>query len=347
MGLSLVVLAYFIAREIFPTNRLAGLTLPLVIVFHPQMVFLDAYTNSDSTAAGASTLILLLVVHMIRHGLSLWKCALVGLLSALALLSKYAALSVIAAAAFGLLAAGWLNGASLQGIVAAAVMALSVFALSSSWWFLRELHEYPQDLLGTQTMRHIWAVDTKKAQVFNSGLWAVISDFTWWRMMYFSFWGIFGYMTNYLFRPFLISYFALTLTAIAGGIFSLRNFEQANSLIKLKMSIKDVQDIPDASMAELKLLAINATFFISILINISAMVWSSSLNLGGAQGRYLFANEVPIIALTISGLLSFGKKFGRGFLLTFIALNVVSFLWATVKIYLLYFRGVPWSGHAH
>ncbi|MFX5522664.1 hypothetical protein ABTD78_25650, partial [Acinetobacter baumannii] len=70
-------------------------------------------------------------------------------------------------------------------------------------------------------------------------------------------------------------------------------------------------------MDTLKNAAIYAMFALSVIANLSAMIWSSSLNLGGAQGRYLFGCEVPIIALTISGLLCL-KKFGGKLVVSFV-----------------------------
>ena len=333
MGISLVWIAYFIARELYPKNRLAGLMLPTAIVFHPQMVFVDAYTNCDVTAATASALIFLLVIRMIRHGLNLWSCCAVGLLSGLAVLSKYSALSVVAAALLGLISAGWLNGASPGAIVAAVGMALSALALLCNWWFVRELHEYPNDLLGTKTMRSIWAVATDKPLEFNSGLWSVIADRRWWYMMYFSFWGMFDNMTQYLPKPIYVTYLAFMLAAIAGGVSRLKVIPKLFDLAMIRLKLKDNQDIPEENLELLKYAAIYKMFAISIIINLAAMIWSSSLNLGGAQGRYLFCNELPVFALTIGGFTAFKrKKFGKRLLLTFLAFSIFVYFWSFVLL---------------
>jgi 4-amino-4-deoxy-L-arabinose transferase-like glycosyltransferase len=332
MGISLVWIAYFLARELYPKNRLAGLALPMAIVFHPQMVFLDAYTNSDATAATASALIFLLVVRMIRRGLNLWQCCGVGILSGLAVLSKYAALSVVAAAVLGLIAAGWLNGASVALTVASIGVTLSALALSCSWWFFRELHEYSGDLLGTKTMRSIWAVATNKPLVFNSGVWSVIVDFRWWRLMYFSFWGLFDNMTQYLPKPIYVTYFAFMLIAIAGGVSRLKELPKLLNMLAIRLRLKENDDFPEENLEILKYGAIYKMFALSIIINLAAMIWSSSLNLGGAQGRYLFANELPIFALTISGLLSLSGKCSKKLLWGFLAFSVFAYVWSFVLL---------------
>jgi 4-amino-4-deoxy-L-arabinose transferase-like glycosyltransferase len=332
MGISLVWIAYFLARELYPKNRLAGLILPTAIIFHPQMVFVDAYTNSDITATTASSLIFLLVVRMIRHGLNLWSCCVVGLLSGLAILSKYAALSVVAAAFLGLISAGWLNGASLGAIVASLGVALSALAFSSSWWFVREMHEYPNDLLGTKTMRSIWAVATNKPLEFNSGVWSVISDFRWWRLMYFSFWGLFDNMTQYMVKPVYVVYFAYMLAAITGGALRLKEIPKLFNLAMIRLRVMDNEDISEEDLERLKYSAIYKMFAISLFINFAAMIWSTSINLGGAQGRYLFCNELPIFALTIGGLAAFKKELSKKLLWSFLAFSVVVYIYAFVLL---------------
>ena len=335
MGLALVITVYFIARELYPANRWTRLALPLVVVLHPQMVLLDAYTNCDSTAAFVSAIILLLSIRMIKNGLALRGCFALGLLSGLAALSKYSALSVIVASGFALIAAGWLNGASLKMIFAGFGVMVSTLALSCLWWFVRELSEYPGDLLGTQTMRQIWAVTYHRPVFYRLNIWHVIKDFAWWRMTYFSYWGMFGYMTKYIWRPFYIIYFLYTLAAIAGGLSQLRQCPKFVRLVLLKFSGNQAQS-NEEDLAALKVGAIYLTFFIALAVNLSAMIWSSSLNLGGAQGRYLFACEVPIVALTIGGLQSLSLKHGTGFVNAFVLFNFVVYVWSFVYLFQAY-----------
>lgn len=325
MGISLVWAAYFLARELYPNNRLACRALPLAIVFHPQMVFLDSYTNCDATAAAASGFIFLLVVRMIRRGLNLSSCFAFGVLSGVAALSKYAALSVVAAAGLGLISAGWLNGSSLGMLASAIAVTASSFAASCSWWFVREIQQYPDDMLGTKTMRSIWAAALNKPMVYDSGVWSVIKDFKWWRLMYFSFWGVFDNMTRYLPKPIYVTYFSFMILAIAGGV---SRFKVLPGLIDLtfeRFRSKSIRDIPAEHLEKLKYAAIYKMFAVSIIINMAAMVWSTSLNLGGAQGRYLFANELPIFALTIGGLLAFKEKYREPLIKAFLIFSILTY----------------------
>jgi 4-amino-4-deoxy-L-arabinose transferase-like glycosyltransferase len=322
MGVILVWIAYFIARELYPKNRLAGLVLPTAIVFHPQMIFVDAYTNSDVTAATASALIFLLVVRMIRHGLNLWSCCAVGFLSGLAILSKYTTLSVVAAALLGLISAGWLNGASIGVIIASFGLAVSALALSCNWWFVRELHEYPSDLLGTKTMRTTWAVAANKKLEFDSGILSVIISFKWWRMVYFSFWALFDNMDQYIWRPAYIVYLIFISSAIAGGIAKIRVIAKLVNLAVVRLKLKSNQDISEEDLELLKYSAIYKIFAVSIFINLAAMIWSESHNVGGATGRYLFCNEIPIFALIIGGFATLNEKYSRIILWAFLAFSV-------------------------
>ena len=337
MGWVLIVAAYFIARELYGDRRWIAMCLPAIILLHPQMVLLHAYINCDSTAVAASALIFLLVIRMIKNGLSLRGCSIVGLLAGLIALSKYASLAVVMAAGFGILAAGWLNGASLSLIVAACGITLSVFALSCSWWFAREMHEYPGDLLGTQAMRHIWAFYAHRPQTFKISVWQIIKSLSWWRMTYFSYWGMFGYMTRYLWRPFYFIYLAYQLLAIAGGALRIRaaNKFAVQSMAKVHLQNKEDLTEEETDLLTPKYVSIYLIFLLSILVTLAAMIWSSSLNLGGAQGRYLFGCEVPIVALTMSGLLCFNnlrKGLGNKLVVSFVIFNLVVYIWSFVTL---------------
>jgi hypothetical protein len=326
MGISLVWAAYFLARELYPNNRLACRALPLAIAFHPQMVFLDSYTNCDATAAAASGFIFLLVVRMIRRGLNLWSCCAFGILSGLAVLSKYAALSVVAATGLGLISAGLLNGSSLAMIASAIGVSAASFAASCGWWFVRELQQYPNDLLGTKTMRSIWAAAVNKPMVYNSGVWSVIRNFKWWRLLYFSFWGLFDNMTRYLPKPVYCTYFAFMFIAIAGGVSRLKTVPELVGLTVERFRAKRVKDVSTEHLEKLQYVAIYKMFALSIIINLAAIVWSESINLGGAQGRYLFVNELPIFALTISGIMALKERYRALLLWAFLIFSLFTYL---------------------
>ncbi len=70
MGVLVVVAAYFIGQILFLPDRLAAIALPLLIVFHPQFVFVNSYANNDVTTAALSALSLLLLILCLRDGLS-------------------------------------------------------------------------------------------------------------------------------------------------------------------------------------------------------------------------------------------------------------------------------------
>ncbi|HEY9684056.1 MAG TPA: hypothetical protein V6C86_20910 [Oculatellaceae cyanobacterium] len=336
MGVILIWAVYLIGRELYPKSRIATLSLPAIVLFHPQMALLHGYINCDSTAVAAAALILWLVVRMIMQGLTLGGCTLLGLLSGVIALSKYASLAVVLAAGCGLLAAGWLNGASLALVFASCGIAVSVFALTCNWWVARELQEYPGDLLGTQTMRRIWAVTYGRPLQYKESIWHVIKEFRWWRMTYFSYWGMFGYMTRYLWRPFYFIYLFYSLAAIAGGIRRMGFFKEFGSLLSLKLRMKSIDDVSKEDLEKLKYVAIYSVFAIALIATLAAMIWSSSLNLGGPQGRYLFGCEVPIVAMTVSGLMALSKKHGEKIVLSFVGFDFIVYMWSTVTLFHTY-----------
>jgi len=73
-----------------------------------------------------------------------------------------------------------------------------------------------------------------------------------------------------------------------------------------------------------------ATCFLS---NLAMMIYSSTKNLGGAQGRYLFPSEIPIISLILGGLYLTGRHTGRPLILLFVVFNFVVYLAAVCLLY--------------
>jgi hypothetical protein len=333
MGLVAIVGAYFLARRLFVGNRVARWALPLLMVFQPQLVLVHSYTNNDSTASALGVVILLILVLIIKRGLSISSSLALGFFLGWLALCKYAAYSLFFGAAFALLGAAWLNGCSIVFLIKNLALVFSVCAFTCGWWFVRELYEYPGDLLGINTMYLTWAVHFNKPLNYSENIWHVIKDLPRWRMAVDSFWGVFGYMTRYLWRPLYTIYFAFVMLATIGGAFKLFDLKSGYQLVAGHLKWKSTQNLAPEAKGGLEYAVILCTFAICLMVNLAAMTYSASKSLGGLQGRYLFSSDVAILALIVSGLLALSSKYGQWLVVALVVFNAIVYVVAFAMLY--------------
>ncbi|HEY9792404.1 MAG TPA: hypothetical protein V6D22_18525 [Candidatus Obscuribacterales bacterium] len=323
-GLVLLYSAYHIGKELFPNKRLLQMALPAVLIFHPQLAFLHAYANNDSTSSALSGVLLLLTLRSIRRGITVQRSLLVGLLLGWLALSKYSGLAVVPAVAFGLIAAAAMERTPLPRLMAAVTACIGACAVTCGWWFVRNVHEFAGDMLGTKTMFTSWALTFHKDLHYYEPPSHIIKSLRWWRMMFYSYWAMFGYMTKYIWRPAYLTYVGYLIASVAGLLLTvvqpgrLRSATTARSIVGW------------CCMA------------LTIVANLCAMIWASTGNLGGPQGRYLFTSEVPIAALMLLGLYKLGGKHGSKVVFSFVVFNMAVCFGSLVMLCRLYgFHATP------
>lgn len=320
MGLILIFAAYQSGKLLFK-ERLLALALPATLVVHPQLAFLHSYSNNDSTSSALSSLIILIMLRIVYHGVSLKRATAVGALIGWTALTKFSAVAVIPVVILAIVAAtvihstGWMLTLSAFGIIAALAAAIS------GWWFFRNYYEFNGDIMGTKTMYATWAKLFNREAQFYLPPSHIVKNFSWWRMLFFSFWGLFGYMTKYLWRPVYVIYGVFFFTAVAALA---RNVFSA---IKNSFSEKKWLTADNCAWACLTLV---------LVINIASVVWASVFNLGGPQGRYLFTSEIPIISLILLGLRRLSSKFGDKLVIAFIVWNATVCFGSLAYLFSLY-----------
>jgi hypothetical protein len=325
MGLICVLMSYYLALELFAENMVCAIALPLMLMFHPQFVLVCAYSNTDTTTCALTTTLMVLFCRMIKRGAD-WKQAVwMGFLLGWVALSKYSGYAIYPTALFAVAAAFVIHRYSVKQMAVFTLALGSSFAATCLWWFWRNYQIYNGDFLGTQTMYRSWALTYHRSLSFHMTPWAVMKQRAWWRMTAFSYWGMFGYMNKYLWRPLYFGYIAFMIIAIAGGgsrvlmpLFQKRSgklFESRKSLI-----------MP----------AIWISLLICVAANLAAMVAASTINLGGPQGRYLFPSEAAFMALLIGGLWSMGKQSRKWFVIAAVAYNFIVCVWSFAMLFPLY-----------
>lgn len=302
---------------LFPANRIASVALPLLIVFHPQLVFVNSYTNTDSMATAVSSLIVLLLVSSFRGGISVIRASAVGALFGLLALCKHTGLSLAPAIFFGVILSCYSNGMSVPQMVSRAV-ALSLAAVAASgWWFVRNYIEFSGDWLGTRTMYDSWkAVLQSDANGAVKHPWPALNKMAYWRYMFFDYCGLFGYMDRYLWRPIYLLFLAFWATSNVGAFIAAKS----QSGIAAKQWLRN-----------------NAVWLMLIVFptcNLLANVVATSMNVTGPHGRYLFPSEIPILACIIAGLSALGRRAGSVSIVALVALNAAVAIGAWCAYYM-------------
>ncbi len=95
MSLIVVAAAWWMGRRLFIDNHLAAVAVPLLIVFHPQFVFVSAYVNNDMTTAALSSLILINLILVLDNGLSAAHIFFLAVFLSWLILSKYSGLHLL------------------------------------------------------------------------------------------------------------------------------------------------------------------------------------------------------------------------------------------------------------
>lgn len=299
VGLPSVWLAWLLARELFSdgadaaVDRLHRVVMPLLVVFHPQLAFTQSYTNNDSFAITLSCAAIYMATTAIKRGFSFVHATALGAILAVAALSKYTTMTLVPVMVASLIAAGLLNGLSASALALSLALFTLAFSATCGWWFLRNHTLYGNDILGTRTMYETWSqiLPRENGQIVNP--WPPVQKFSWWRFVFFDFWGLFGYMNRYLWRPFYIAFLVLSATAAVGFV---------KSVARL------ISEGADSCVEKKKTSAVWAMLLSCALLNFASVLQVTFSNVSGPHGRYLFPSELAIMALLLAGFSRFGPR---------------------------------------
>lgn len=325
MGSLMLFAAYRIGQLLFKENRLMALALPTAIILHPQLIFLHSYANNDSTSSALASVLILLAFESLVGGITFRRTALMGAIVGWVAITKYSGLAIIPIMGVALIASVIINGTAIGPALTSILGAGVIAAALSIWWFVQNNNEYPGDPMGTKTMYKSWATTFHRDLNYYLPVSHIIKSLRWWRMMYFSFWGMFGYMNKYLWRPVYLVYVGMLILALCGWLNGLRRFvsEKAKTFRFDRTNSKDI--------------VMWSCLALTVLINLASMIWASVHNLGGPQGRYLFTSEIPVMALFVGGLnLLGGKGGGKIAVSIFLAFNLAVAVGSWIYLFNLY-----------
>ncbi len=333
-GSLMIPCADYIGRILFKSSRLFAIALPLLLIFHPQLIFVNSYANCDSTTAAIASIILVLLVKMLSHGLSRTISLLTGMALAWLALSKYSGYSMFPTTALTMILASWLHSTRMLTLMLNGLIVTATVSSLSAWWFLRNAAIFDGDYLGTKTMYRTWASTYKRELNFHQSALSFLENHRWWRTIIYSYWGYFGYLTVEMSRPIYLAYQAIMSVSIFSALFKCVQAMQTGKFAAFITSSKDTDQ-----RTRLIIPAIWTMLAVSFLINLSAMVYASMANYGLAQGRYLFPNEIAIMALLLGGLWLLPDNLNKKAALTMIVFCASISLYAYFQL-----RAIPGYG---
>jgi 4-amino-4-deoxy-L-arabinose transferase-like glycosyltransferase len=193
LGAMLLVVAYSIVREIFPRDLFLALTDTAVIATLPMHIAMSAAINNDTLAELILALVIWLCFKGIKAGLSQRQALALGVLVALALLTKTTIYAPVLASSLLALVVkargqGWRPFLRSLGTVH------GLGLLFSGWWLLRNVVTYGDlDLFAWH--RHdsiVVGQPTTARWIADYGLAKTVQDF--FTVSFRSFWAQFGWM---------------------------------------------------------------------------------------------------------------------------------------------------------
>lgn len=306
MGVVSVIAARGIGYELFPKSKLVALAVPLFLVFHAQLAFVNGYSNNDSTSMAVSTFALYAALIAVRRGISFKSSIAFGVIGGLLALSKPTTYCIVPVLFLALAMSPFFNRESVRSYASKLATMFSVALVIALPFFARNWFCFNGDLLGMRTMLDLWwSHYGKPAQLYR---WPVVDNADWRYCAYVSYIGNLGNMDRLLpSRIYKLFSLGITLSTVGWVIGSVWSFVRRSAVQATERNLS---------------ICLWVLVGLSFLLNFLALIaGSASLNATGPpQGRYLFPSEAAIAALLVGGL----SKLGRLAVILFIALNMVA-----------------------
>ncbi len=298
LGALLLLVVFGTVRAIFPTQPGLALVTIALIAFIPQHVAMTAGVNNDALAelvVGGTLWALVVYVGGDRERDRPWQ---IGLLLAVALLTKTTAYAVVVVAMVAVLvrwrrerrAWGWAVGQLAWMLVPALIV--------SAPWFIRNGLTYGwSDPLGLVRHNEIVEGQLRTSEYLALHGWAAYWERAW-RFTFQSFWGQFGWMGVVLPARIYKGLTLLSTLLVAGFIVWLlqrRRPSRSTNLPIYQSTNFPISQSPNSPILPLFLLALSA------ILTFLSFVWHN-LTFVQHQGRYLFPALIPIGVAVALGL---------------------------------------------
>lgn len=133
----IVIVAYLIARLLFPTDSTLRLTIPILVAFQPQLTQMTAVISVDGLFFVLYSLLIYLCLRVLRDGLDGKTAVFIGLTFAAAFLIKPTINGFVPLVALVVLYDWWRRKGKRWRVVGAAVIMNAVILPPAAWWMAR------------------------------------------------------------------------------------------------------------------------------------------------------------------------------------------------------------------
>lgn len=273
MGLVTVWAVYKSGELVSPQRPVVALVAAAITALNPMFLFISTSVNNDNLVTMLNSIVIYYGLLTLRDGFDTRRSLAIGVLLALAALTKLSALvlvPVIVAAAL------WIaqRDKNWRGfIILGSAMAVSWLVLAG-WWYLRNIILY-QELLGTAMMVQVAGA----RETFNIG--TLFGEFEGFRRFY---WGIFGASNIQASELFYALIDFVVFTSMFGTLF-------------LVLQLASIQDF---RYARRELTAILFCLGIVLVGMLAFFAWTAQTY--ATQGRLLFPFLAAISPLLAAGL---------------------------------------------
>ena len=289
-GVIVVWLSFLMTRELFPNDLFLLVGVPTCIAFIPQFSAMNGVVNNDKFAEVFVALFFLVIVKMFKNGLHIGYLAACLATISLGILGKRTAVFTILVFLVMLLVYYWRG---FPGLRLSVTLAGLLIGLSVGGYFLVLYNDAVYGFIRDNPLGvEVWLpIENMKTLAFYQNLYsaAMIKFYAkFFILIYWSFWGVFGYMDIHLHHFWYVGAALVQLLAIGG-------------LLRWMHETKHVNAEDERWKAKVIYL-----FIVSICVVVLVLFFRSIVFRPGqpmlAQGRRLFTTILPIGFLTVFGL---------------------------------------------
>lgn len=285
LGMIVVCLSFLATREIFPNDSFMLVGVPVLITFIPQFSAMNGSINNDKLVEVFISLIVVLMIKIFKNGMT-GNCVLGFILvPGLAILSKRTAVFMLPVFLIFLLVYWWKRpiGLWMHGILVSIFFVLLVVG----YVLLRNVSVFEQWVNQIISLPAYKIEDILfRPELYSLSLLKFYGKF--FTVMYWSFWGVFGYMTIHLHHFWYMLVAGVQCISFWG-------------ILWFSVQVKGKRMVLEQWKAKILYLFGASIVFAVLTPFVRSVVLRPDIPTL-TQGRYLFLVLIPVSVLTVFGL---------------------------------------------
>lgn len=293
----IVLVAYLLARLLFPNNQAMRLTIPILVAFHPQLTQMTAVISVDGFFFVLYGLLIYFCLRILRDGLDVKTAVFIGLTFAAAFLIKPTINGFVPLVALVVVYDWWRRKGERWSVFWAAVVMNGIILPLAIWWMARSWR-LNQDLFYFNPV--VEGHRIIQNPFYDYQFWPHLIDFyqSVWGGLFVTWWAHFGWVDTPL-PPWVYHLLrVLTVLAIAGLAWKLgRGWEKRPSFPQWQAGQRM------APIVVWIFLALTLLVPVLLLQVYDLTFWWEYGNGRGLQGRYWLGTVVPMLTFFVLGLL--------------------------------------------